>query len=67
MTEVTLSSTYPLVVPKAAREALGLKVGQRMEVLVYDGRIELVPRRDLRDARGLLAGIGTDVPRARDD
>jgi AbrB family looped-hinge helix DNA binding protein len=67
MTEVTLSSRYQFVVPKAAREALGLKVGQRMEVLVYDGRIELVPRRDLRDARGLLAGIGTDVPRARDD
>jgi AbrB family looped-hinge helix DNA binding protein len=66
MTEVTISSKYQLVVPKAAREALGLKAGQRMEVLVYDGRLELVPVRDLRDARGLLAGIDTDVPREAD-
>jgi AbrB family looped-hinge helix DNA binding protein len=66
MTTVTISQKYQLVVPKAARVSLQLEPGQKLEVLVYEGRLELVPVRDLESARGFLRGIDTDVARDED-
>lgn len=66
MTTVTVSEKYQIVIPKAAREALQLKPGQKAEVLVYAGRLEFVPVRDLKEARGFLKGIETDIPRDGD-
>jgi len=66
MTTVTISPKYQLVVPKSAREALQLEPGQKVEVLVYEGRLELVPLRDLKTVRGFLRGIDTDIPRDED-
>ncbi|HSH30898.1 MAG TPA: AbrB/MazE/SpoVT family DNA-binding domain-containing protein [Thiohalobacter sp.] len=66
MTSVTISEKYQIVIPKAARQALHLKPGEKIEVLVYDGRLEFIPVRDLKTARGFLKGIDTDVPRDKD-
>lgn len=66
MTTVTVSEKYQIVIPKPAREALHLKPGQKVEVLVYDGRLEFVPVRDLKSMRGVLRGIDTTVPRDGD-
>lgn len=66
MTTVTISSKYQVVIPKDARRALNLRPGQRVEVLVYNGRLEFVPAQNLKDARGFLKGIATDVPREKD-
>lgn len=66
MTVVTISEKYQIVIPKAARQALHLKPGEKIEVLVYDGRLEFIPVRDLKTARGFLKGIDTEVPRDKD-
>ncbi len=66
MTSVTISEKYQVVIPKAARQALNLRPGQKVEVLVYEGRLEFVPTGDLKAARGFLKGIETDVPRDGD-
>ncbi|BCO30310.1 hypothetical protein TspCOW1_04130 [Thiohalobacter sp. COW1] len=66
MTSVTISEKYQIVIPKAARQALHLKPGEKIEVLIYDGRLEFIPVRDLKTARGFLKGIDTDVPRDKD-
>lgn len=66
MTLVTISAKYQIVIPKSARQALHLKPGEKIEVLVYDGRLEFIPVRDLKTARGFLKGIDTDVPRDKD-
>lgn len=66
MTSVTISEKYQVVIPKAARQALKLRPGQKVEVLVYEGRLEFVPTVDLKSARGFLKGIDTDVPRDKD-
>jgi len=66
MTSVTVSEKYQIVIPKSAREALHLKPGQKVEVLVYEGRLEFVPVRDLKSVRGFLKGIDSDVPRDGD-
>lgn len=66
MTTVTVSEKYQIVIPKAARQALHLKPGEKIEVLVYDGRLEFIPVRELKSARGFLKGIDTGIPRDKD-
>ena len=63
MQTVTVSPKYQVVIPKRIREALHLHPGQKMQVLEYDGRIELIPERDIRELRGFLKGINTDFER----
>ena len=66
MTNVTVSPKFQVVIPKAIREALGIRPGARLHALQYQGRIELVPVRSAKQARGFLRGIETSVPRERD-
>ena len=66
MQTVTVSPKYQVVIPKAVREALHLRPGQRMQVVEYDGRIELIPERDIKELRGFLKGINTDFKREED-
>lgn len=40
---VKLSPKYQVVIPPAIRQAFKLKPGQKIEVVVYDGRITLAP------------------------
>jgi bifunctional DNA-binding transcriptional regulator/antitoxin component of YhaV-PrlF toxin-antitoxin module len=66
MTAVTVSETYRVVVFRGARLALGIRPGQRLRVLVYEGRVELISERDIREACGLLGPLDTMVPRDGD-
>jgi len=66
MNMVTVSPKYQVVIPKAVREALALEPGQKLQVLVFEGRIELVPVRRPEELRGSLAGIDTRVVRDGD-
>ena len=66
MTTVTVSPKYQVVIPQAAREALGIRPGQKIQVIAYEGRLEFVPVVKARKLRGLLRGIDTSVPRDRD-
>jgi AbrB family looped-hinge helix DNA binding protein len=66
MTAVKVSPKFQVVIPKDAREQLGLKAGQELQVLVYEGRIELIPVEPLENLRGFLKGIDTTVERDPD-
>lgn len=66
METVTVSSKYQVVLPKTARNTLGLKVGQKMIVFAYDQRIVLVPDRPIQEARGSLKGMDTTIEREED-
>lgn len=63
---VTVSPKYQVVIPKAVRESLKLRPGQKMQVIEYDGRIELIPERDINELRGFLKGINTEFEREED-
>jgi AbrB family looped-hinge helix DNA binding protein len=63
---VTISPKYQIVIPRAIRAQLGLRAGQKIQAMVYQDRIELVPVRPARELRGFLKGIDTTVPRERD-
>ena len=66
METVTISPKYQVVIPKAIRTRLKLKAGQKVQAIVYQDRIELVPVRPVRQLRGFLKGIDTSVPREPD-
>jgi AbrB family looped-hinge helix DNA binding protein len=66
MNTVTVSPKYQVVIPKNIRDALQLRPGQKMKVIEYNGRIELIPDRDISDLKGFLKGINTDFNREGD-
>jgi AbrB family looped-hinge helix DNA binding protein len=43
-TTVTLSSKYQIVIPRAAREALGLRAGDELLVLCKSDRVVIIPK-----------------------
>ena len=66
MQTVTVSPKFQVVIPKSVRVALHLRPGQKMQVVEYEGRIELIPERDIKELRGFLKGITTKFEREKD-
>ncbi len=66
MTAVTVSPKYQVVIPKEVRESLGIFSGQKIQVLTYKNRIELIPIKPMKKMRGFLKGISTNVKRDKD-
>lgn len=66
MQTVTVSPKYQVVIPKNIRASLKLRPGQRLKVIEYDGRIELIPDQDISELKGFLKGINTDFEREED-
>ena len=56
---VTLSSKYQIVIPQAAREALGLEAGDELLVLCKSDRVVIVPKPKKFAKR--LAGLHREV------
>jgi AbrB family looped-hinge helix DNA binding protein len=66
MEVVTISPKFQVVIPRSVRERLNLSPGQKVQALVYDGRVELIPVRPAKALRGFLRGIDTTLARDAD-
>ena len=66
MEQVKISPKFQVVIPKAVRESLRLTAGQRLQIVLYGDRIELVPVRKIGEMRGFLAGMDTRFEREPD-
>ena len=66
MEQVKVSPKFQVVIPKPVRESIGITPGQRLQVVQYGDRIELVPVREIGEMRGFLAGIDTRLEREPD-
>lgn len=66
MLTVTVSPKYQVVIPRAIREAMGIRPGQKVQAIRYGDRIELIPFKPIADARGFLKGIDTAIDREPD-
>ena len=61
MNTVTVSPKFQVVIPQKVRQALGIRIGQKIEVLAYEGRIELIPVKPVRELRGSAPGLDTTL------
>ncbi len=66
MTTVTVSPKYQIVIPREISEANGIIPGQKVQMISYRNRIQLIPIEPMERLRGLLKGINTDVDRDED-
>ena len=63
MDTVTISPKYQVVIPRAIREKWNVKPGQKVRFIIYGNRLEIVPVRDIKEARGFLKGMSSDIER----
>jgi len=66
MTAVTVSPKFQIVIPKEIRESMGIFSGQKVQIMSYQGRIEVIPLRPMKEMKGFLEGIDTSVVREED-
>jgi len=67
MYQATLSSKFQLAIPKAIREQMHLQPGHKLALIPRGAVLELVPVKNLKEARGSLKGLSTSDYRDRSD
>lgn len=66
MSTVTISPKFQVVIPQPLRESLGIKPGEKLRVMRYGNRIEMIPVRSPKQMRGFLKGMDTSIEREGD-
>jgi len=67
MNDITVSPKFQVVIPQKVREMLHVKPGQKMRAIAYDDKIILIPVRPIKEARGSLKGMDSNVQREEED
>jgi AbrB family looped-hinge helix DNA binding protein len=66
MKAVTVSPKFQVVIPKVVRDSVGIVSGQKIQMLTYHNRIELIPIKPMNKMKGFVQGIDTEVKRDKD-
>jgi len=66
MLTVKISPKFQVILPIEIRERLNLKPGQKFQIIANKNILELIPIVDVKQARGFLKGIDTEITRVRD-
>ena len=66
MATVTISPKFQVVIPKDVRKKLGLTPGQKVQTILFDDRIELIPVKPIKKMKGFLKGMDTRIVREAD-
>ena len=66
MKSVIISPKFQIVIPREIRKTLQLSPGQKIQVIVFGNRIELIPEQKIKKMRGFLKGINTHFEREED-
>jgi AbrB family looped-hinge helix DNA binding protein len=67
MDTATISSKYQIVIPREIREKWKVKPGQKVRLIIIGNRLEVVPVRDIKEARGFLKGMSSEIVREEED
>ena len=66
MNTVTVSPKFQIVIPLEIRKFFRISPGEKLQVMPYENRIELIPVKSLKKMRGFLQGMDTHVQREKD-
>ena len=67
MDAVTLSPKFQVVIPREVRERMKLRPGEKLQVISFDDRIEMIRLLPIRKMRGYLKGLDPGFEREEDD
>ena len=67
MNAVTVSPKYQVVIPRPVRDQMHIQPGEKLQVISFDDRIELVRTRPIRKTRGFLKGLDSSFHREKKD
>jgi AbrB family looped-hinge helix DNA binding protein len=67
LTTVTVSPKFQVVIPEKIRKQMGIKPGQKFEVIEFEGCLEFVPVKGVRSLRGSLKGLQLEGIREKED
>ncbi len=67
MNAVTVSPKYQVVIPRAVRDQMHIRPGEKLQVISFDDRIELVRTPPIKKMRGFLKGLDGSFQREKKD
>jgi AbrB family looped-hinge helix DNA binding protein len=67
MSTVVISPKYQVVIPRDIRKKNDVKPGQKMQIISFDDRIELIPVYEMSQTRGFLKGRNSVFVRDEED
>jgi len=66
MDTVTVSPKFQVVIPSAIRKSISLRPGQKVQVILYQDTIQLIPVKPVKKMRGFIKGVDTTIERETD-
>lgn len=67
MQTATVSSKFQICIPKQIREEMHYEAGQQLIFITKGSTLYLVPKRSMKELKGVLKGANTDNIRDRED
>ena len=67
MSTVVVSPKFQVVIPRDIRKRNDVKPGQKMQIISFDDRIELIPVYEMSRTRGFLKGRDSAFIRDEED
>jgi len=66
MTTVSISPEFKIEIPEDARKIMGIKPGEKLELLAEPGRMVLIRVRDLAEMEGIYRGMDTSISKEKE-
>ena len=66
MTTVTVSPKYQIVIPAQMRKNFAIDPGEKLQMISFKDRIEILPVHKMKTMRGFLKNMNTDFEREHD-
>ena len=67
MNAVTVSPKYQVVIPRSVRDQMHIQPGEKLQIISFDDRIELIRTRPIQKMRGFLKGLNSSFQREKKD
>ncbi|MCX6156002.1 MAG: AbrB/MazE/SpoVT family DNA-binding domain-containing protein [Candidatus Kapabacteria bacterium] len=62
-----VSQQFRVQIPTDIRNSLKIKAGQDVQIIQFLDRIEIIPLKPIKEMRGFLRGMDTEIVREEDE